>query len=34
MVETLANVKGIGAKTINELGSFIVLEGDTTLKRE
>ena len=34
MVETLANVKGIGEKTIKELGSYIVLEGDTTLKIE
>jgi hypothetical protein len=33
-VETLADVKGIGGKTIKELGSFIVLEGDTTLKIE
>jgi len=34
MVETLANVKGIGNKSIKELENFIVLEGDTTLKRE
>lgn len=34
MVETLTNVKGVGDNTIKELESFIILEGDTTLKRE
>jgi len=33
-VEDLTNVKGIGVKTLDELKSYIILEGDTTLKRE
>ena len=34
VVEGLSNVKGIGEKTLDELRSFIILEGDTTLKRQ
>ena len=33
-VEDLTGVKGIGEKTLEELKSYIILEGDTTLKRE
>jgi len=33
-VEDLTNVKGIGEKTLEELKSYIILEGNTTLKRE
>jgi len=33
-VENLANIKGIGDKTLKELEGFIALEGDTTLKKE
>lgn len=33
-VEDLTNVKGIGEKTLEELKSFIILDGNTTLKRE
>lgn len=33
-VEDLTNVKGIGEKTLEQLKSFIILEGNTTLKRE
>jgi len=33
-VEDLTNVKGIGEKTLEELKSYIILEGKTTLKRD
>ena len=33
-VEDLTNVKGIGAKTLEDLKNYIILEGNTTLKRE
>lgn len=33
-VEDLTGVKGIGEKTIEELKDYIILEGNTTLKKE
>lgn len=33
-VEDLTNVKGIGGKTLEDLKNYIILEGNTTLKRE
>ena len=33
-VEDITGVKGIGEKTLEELKNYIILEGDTTLKRE
>jgi competence protein ComEA len=33
-VEDLVNVKGIGEKMFEELRSYIILEGETTLKKE
>jgi competence protein ComEA len=32
-VEDITSVKGIGEKTLEELKSYIILEGDTTLKK-
>ncbi len=33
-IEDITNVKGIGEKTLEELKGFIILEGNTTLKKE
>lgn len=33
-IEDITNVKGIGEKTLEELKSYIILEGSTTLKKE
>ena len=32
-MEDITSVKGIGEKTLEELKSYIILEGDTTLKK-
>ncbi|MCK5010183.1 MAG: helix-hairpin-helix domain-containing protein [Deltaproteobacteria bacterium] len=33
-IEDITNVKGIGEKTLEELKGYIILEGNTTLKKE
>jgi len=33
-IEDITNVKGIGEKTLEELKGYIILEGNTTLKKD